>query len=1013
MLRGDVRRSCVPTEKSEVSGFADSNESAVHSKKRVTRSNGVLDARLCERTVKGQHEDKSYGKHVRVTRSATKLWQKTCGYVVSNVQESREVGADAPEQNLMKPPIKPPPYHVQRNIFSGVLTRKQRKALGRDSIQSEVRTAPKELRISTGGRCVTLENLANTSDYGTASEGSRNCSAANDFSPVSSVESCHCESITGITELDSGSSSVGSMTGQEQDFEELDSKPTDLSCAAWDSDGNDCETQNKVEWDSEAEQRYYRHLRESVEVTLLRSGQVTAIIPKINSSGYKGEFRINVKSGESSNFYRHGLSRSMRVHHVSPVVSVEPHGVHFHESYPALLSIPLSIEPQDEKWLVCLCSNTPDGELPCWKRLPQKDYSYSNGYLVITAGHFSLFTVIMEEPYPEVMRHIRSRRGGRLYLEEVPGVEVVFPQGCLEHDLDAYLRILFDSEPHMLTTGEHHAYALASPVIMLGPHGHQFDQNRQPVYIRLPVPDYHEIVQHFGPHVRLSVWQSSTREGEPMVWNRLDVPLKGPYNVSVRGMNIPVVSFPVHHFSFFKILWDVLSTTLYEAKMGMSYFYPYISFSMMCQAFMEESGTNNRFGLEVICYRSDHRLPETTNYRHRVGSSLKPKMVRPGRILVRLRSQMFEADVEAGEDADMVKEEPDFRGRDFEKQYACRFKPDANVERGPFGKVIVERFVSAAAKDPLFEFNLNKTGLEAETVPPVGCERWTVFAMKELAGSLQITDGNNWKKFAQHIGFTKNEIKNKLQYADDPFLMMMNMYNGRGGTPEEFVQALYAVSRDLRINGGNTGSEGSGSNRSSGSKNSDGHASSSQDSGGGVKRRLWNFRPFAKALDSDSDEDTPTKGQKRPLNSSDKKSPGVSDSKRRKFSDISETISSSGDDAKDIKSSSTVDHRKNPRKLSDKDLWQISSKIVRKDWRNLGRTLGIEEQVLLNLEHAHHSIGFRECAYQMLLEWKGRKPRSCTFGELYSALMHEDMVSVAKHMVKTVTTREESDDSSS
>lgn len=58
--------------------------------------------------------------------------------------------------------------------------------------------------------------------------------------------------------------------------------------------------------------------------------------------------------------------------------------------------------------------------------------------------------------------------------------------------------------------------------------------------------------------------------------------------------------------------------------------------------------------------------------RHRVGASTKPKLVRPGRILVRLKSQMFEADVDAGEDVAMSKEEPDFRGRDFEKQYACR-----------------------------------------------------------------------------------------------------------------------------------------------------------------------------------------------------------------------------------------------------------------------------------------------------------------------------------------------------
>ena len=36
-----------------------------------------------------------------------------------------------------------------------------------------------------------------------------------------------------------------------------------------------------------------------------------------------------------------------------------------------------------------------------------------------------------------------------------------------------------------------------------------------------------------------------------------------------------------------------------------------------------------------------------------------------------------------------------------------------------------------------------------------------------------------------------------------------------------------------------------------------------------------------------------------------------------------------------------------------------------------GRTLGLEESILLNLEHAHKGAGVRECAYQTLLEWKG------------------------------------------
>ena len=57
-------------------------------------------------------------------------------------------------------------------------------------------------------------------------------------------------------------------------------------------------------------------------------------------------------------------------------------------------------------------------------------------------------------------------------------------------------------------------------------------------------------------------------------------------------------------------------------------------------------------------------------------------------------------------------------------------------------------------------------------------------------------------------------------------------------------------------------------------------------------------------------------------------------------------------------------------KLSDNDLWQISAQMNAIKWRALGRTLGLEEDILLNVENAHKSGGVRECAYQMLLEWK-------------------------------------------
>lgn len=67
---------------------------------------------------------------------------------------------------------------------------------------------------------------------------------------------------------------------------------------------------------------------------------------------------------------------SLRVHHISPIVSMGPHGVQFHENLPVMLVLPLSIEPSDEEWISCLYSNTEAGCQPSWERLPRKDYSY-------------------------------------------------------------------------------------------------------------------------------------------------------------------------------------------------------------------------------------------------------------------------------------------------------------------------------------------------------------------------------------------------------------------------------------------------------------------------------------------------------------------------------------------------------------------------------------------------------------------------------------------------------------
>jgi hypothetical protein len=84
--------------------------------------------------------------------------------------------------------------------------------------------------------------------------------------------------------------------------------------------------------------------------------------------------------------------------------------------------------------------------------------------------------------------------------------------------------------------------------------------------------------------------------------------------------------------------------------------------------------------------------------------------------------------------------------------------------------------------------------------------------------------------------------------------------------------------------------------------------------------------------------------------------------------------------------------------MKDGDLWRVSAFMNKINWRALGRTLGLQESALVNVETSYKTAGCRECAYQMLLEWKGLKPKSCTVGSLFSALTKENMNEVAKEM---------------
>jgi len=352
------------------------------------------------------------------------------------------------------------------------------------------------------------------------------------------------------------------------------------------------------------------------------------------------------------------------------------------------VSIPLLELPGSDDQVHCLVSTDVEEDQwdpsrdPTLRWTPLRDtkLTLEDGLLTFETFEFSSFVVVIREWRIETQKQIRARIGGKLIVPEVPWIRIEFPPN-LREDITAKAHVFLDTEKSLpeyvewRRMEESSGPPLASPIVQLEPHGFNFLPDL--VTVELPIPDYDEIQTKFGPAARLVIWQSCTGEKEEADWQVLPTT---PTLRKVRHLgqtNQTVASFQVAHFSFFKIVWDLISESLYEARVGMSYFHSFVSFSMKCQANMEEAKDEQgiRFGLEVTCFRSDRKSTEqtqSTNYLYRVGASSKPKLVRPGRIFVRLKSSYFDADVDGGESPELLKEESDFRGRDFGVQYCCK-----------------------------------------------------------------------------------------------------------------------------------------------------------------------------------------------------------------------------------------------------------------------------------------------------------------------------------------------------
>jgi len=92
--------------------------------------------------------------------------------------------------------------------------------------------------------------------------------------------------------------------------------------------------------------------------------------------------------------------------------------------------------------------------------------------------------------------------------------------------------------------------------------------------------------------------------------------------------------------------------------------------------------------------------------------------------------------------------------------------------------------------------------------------------------------------------------------------------------------------------------------------------------------------------------------------------------------------------------------RNDATKLESSYLWDISQHLeTNMNWKSLGRTLWLEENVLINIEVSHRLSGMRELFYQVLINWREKQPKRCTFGNLYTALRKEGMNAAAKAMM--------------
>ncbi|CAD5123789.1 DgyrCDS12099 [Dimorphilus gyrociliatus] len=242
----------------------------------------------------------------------------------------------------------------------------------------------------------------------------------------------------------------------------------------------------------------------------------------------------------------------------------------------------------------------------------------------------------------------------------------------------------------------------------------------------------------------------------------------------------------------------LIRDVFYECKKLASYALP-LSFSFNCLVFKSKPLINrqNEYGIVVVLCPSSHGVEDQRwrNYGEAelIGACFAPKFIKPGKLRIRLVSNYIKPDI-VQDEAGFFKEENHFRGGQVEKQFACLNKGNGDLCTG---KVVVES-VRGETSETIFEINLywkNKITPDINDTD----EQWALLAIKELACMLRINDEENWRILAHELHVSEAEISYTLTPSPDPIARLFLLYKRRGGTPQRFVQSLYAASRLVSV----------------------------------------------------------------------------------------------------------------------------------------------------------------------------------------------------------------------